>query len=161
MIGLITGTVWRVDKNCALIETSAGIGYELHCPMRTLATLERDFMPHRRTARLHVDTEMRDSMIRLYGFLAHADKACFRLLQSVHGVGARMALTLLSDFDALQLAQACRAGDDKAFTATPGIGTKIARRLITELGEKVETLLAEEDSASTLDNSLNPDGAAT
>jgi Holliday junction DNA helicase RuvA len=83
---------------------------------------------------------VREDHIHLYGFIDEAERSAFRLLTTVQGVGAKLALAILSTVSADMLAQAIAAGDRAALTQAPGVGPKLALRLLTELKDKVATL---------------------
>ena len=86
---------------------------------------------------VHVETQFKAESLTLYGFEASAERSWFRLLQTVQGVGARVALALLSALTPDQLAQAITAKDKAAFTQASGVGPRLAQRLISELQGKV------------------------
>jgi len=131
LIARLRGRVDGVDEDTAVIDVG-GVGYEVHCSVRTLANLAVGA-----PADLHVETHMREDRIVLYGFAERAEREWFRLLQHVQGVGARMALALLGALPPAGLAQAISAGDATALKRAPGVGPRVAQRLISELRDKV------------------------
>lgn len=132
MIGKLKGRVDEVGMDHAIIDVN-GVGYEVHCAPRTIAS-----MPQKGEAvELHVETMMRETEIRLYAFMSRQEREWFRLLQTVQGVGAKVALAVLSALSPLELANAIAFKDVKAITRAPGVGPKVAQRLIMELKDKV------------------------
>lgn len=130
MIGRLAGRVEEIGADHAVIDVH-GVGYVAFCPARTLERLTRG-----EAAVLFIETVVREDMIRLYGFLAAADRDWFRLLQSVQGVGAKVALAILSTLQGDALAQAIALQDKAAVARTPGVGPKLAARLVAELKDK-------------------------
>ncbi|MGO9545986.1 MAG: Holliday junction branch migration protein RuvA [Rhodomicrobium sp.] len=135
MIGKLRGTVDAVGADHALIDVG-GVGYEVACSSRTLAALPQPGEP----VTLSIETHVREDAIKLYGFLSEAERGWFRLLQSVQGVGAKVALSILSTLDAGQLATAIALQDRAMVTRAPGVGPKVALRIVNELKDKVPPL---------------------
>jgi holliday junction DNA helicase RuvA len=131
MIGKLRGAVDAVGADHAIIDVG-GVGYEVACSSRTLAALP----PPGEPATLSIETHVREDAIKLYGFLSEAERGWFRLLQSVQGVGAKVALSILSTLDIGQLAQAIAMQDRAAVTRAPGVGPKVALRIVNELKDK-------------------------
>ncbi len=132
MIAKLTGLVDSIDGESLIIDVG-GVGYALACSRRT-----RDRMPSPGgTAALFVETIIRDDRIVLYGFGDAAERAWFRLLMTVQGVGARIALGLLSTFAPDEIARAVAAQDKTLLTRAEGVGPKLAARLVNELKDKV------------------------
>lgn len=129
MIGRLKGTVADVGE-VAIIDVG-GVGYEVHMPTRDLATL----VPGEAVT-IVVETVVREDMIRLYGFREAASRDWFRLLQSVQGVGAKVALAVLSVLPPDALAAAVMAGDLAAIQRAPGVGKRVAERIASELKTK-------------------------
>lgn len=130
MIGRLAGTVEELGTDHAVIDVH-GVGYVAFCPARTLDRLTRG-----EAAVLFIETVVREDMIRLYGFSAAADRDWFRLLQSVQGVGAKVALAILSTLQGDALGQAIALQDKAAVARTPGVGPKLAARIVAELKDK-------------------------
>ncbi|MEN8722632.1 MAG: Holliday junction branch migration protein RuvA [Alphaproteobacteria bacterium] len=132
MIALLTGILAaRADDHC-IIDVN-GVGYATFCSSRTL-----DQLPMVGEAvRLHIDTHVREDHIHLYGFMADGERQWFRLLQSVQGVGARVALGILGTLSADELAQSIATQDKAMVGRAQGVGPKLAQRLVTELKDKV------------------------
>lgn len=135
MIAHLTGQVFDIGEDSVIIDVG-GVGYLLHCSTRTLANLPA---VGDRVA-LQVETQFRAESLTLYGFETAAERSWFRLLQTVQGVGARVALALLTALSPDQLAQAIIAKDKAAFTQASGVGPRLAQRLISELQNKVGEL---------------------
>lgn len=130
VIGRLKGTVDEIGEDHAIIDVH-GVGYVAHCPARTLASLTRG-----QAAVLAVETVVREDMIRLYGFAEPVEREWFRLLTSVQGVGAKVALALLGTLTASELANAVALQDKAMVARAPGIGPKVAQRIVAELKGK-------------------------
>jgi Holliday junction DNA helicase RuvA len=136
VIGRLSGLVVEraADGTCVL--DVQGVGYEVTVPVRTLPSLPAP--PERVT--LHVHTHVREDALKLFGFDGEADRAAFRVLQSVAGVGTKLAMSVLSELDAAALSQVVARSDYKRLTAISGIGKKTAERMVLELRDKVSAL---------------------
>jgi Holliday junction DNA helicase RuvA len=108
------------------------VGYEVACSSRTLANLPAPGEP----VTLSIETHVREDAIKLFGFLSESERGWFRLLQSVQGVGAKVALSILSTLDAGQLSQAVALQDRAMFARASGVGPKVALRIVNELKDK-------------------------
>lgn len=135
MIAHLKGQVFDIGEDSVIIDVG-GVGYLLHCSARTLAGLPA----LGEAVALQVETQFRAESLTLYGFETAAERSWFRLLQTVQGVGARVALALLTALSPDQLAQAIIAKDKAAFTQASGVGPRLAQRLISELQSKVGEL---------------------
>jgi Holliday junction DNA helicase RuvA len=135
MIGKLRGIVDTIGADHAIID-AGGVGYEVACSSRTLAALPQPGEP----VTLSIETHVREDAIKLYGFLTQAERAWFRLLQSVQGVGAKVALSILSTLDIGQLASAIALQDRSMVTRAPGVGPKVALRIVNELKDKAPPL---------------------
>jgi Holliday junction DNA helicase RuvA len=131
MIGKLSGVIDSYGEDWVILDVS-GVGYQVYCPARTLQTLPQVGEP----ARLSIETYVREDMLRLYGFASDLEREWFRLLQTVQGVGARVALGLLGTFKPGDLATAIALQDKAALARAPGVGKKVAERLVTELRDK-------------------------
>ncbi len=136
MIGKLTGLVDSSGDGWAIIDVS-GVGYLVHCSGRSLANLPGAG----ETVSLLIETHVREDHIHLYGFLQEAERDWFLLLSTVQGVGARMALTILSALPPLELIQAIAAQDESMLTRANGVGPKLAWRIATELKDKAGKLV--------------------
>ncbi|HKU93729.1 MAG TPA: Holliday junction branch migration protein RuvA [Vineibacter sp.] len=130
MIGKLRGVIDSVADDSCLVDVG-GVGYVVFASSRTL----RDLAPGRE-ATLLIETIVREDAIALYGFLAVAERDWFRILTTVQGVGARVALSLLSTLAPDQLANAIVAQDKASLNRAAGVGPKLAARLLTELKDK-------------------------
>jgi Holliday junction DNA helicase RuvA len=135
MIGRLCGTAEQIEDGRCLIDVS-GVGYVVFCSARSLAALPAP--PARAT--LLVETQVREDAITLFGFIDPAERDWFRLLTTIQGVGAKVALNLLSALPPDQLASAIAASDRGAITRAPGVGPKLAARLISELRERIAAM---------------------
>ncbi|GAB0116401.1 Holliday junction branch migration protein RuvA [Acidisoma sp. 7E03] len=136
MIGSLRGTVESQDEGHCVIETAGGVGYLVQASSRTLASLP----PSPAVVRILVETFVREDAITLYGFATGAERAWFRLLTTVQGVGPKVALAILSALSADELSFAIASGDRSALGRASGVGPKLAARLALELKEKAGTL---------------------
>ena len=131
MIASLRGTVEALDEDRCVVDVN-GVGYLVMASTRTLAALPQP--PG--VARLLVETQVREDAIALYGFAEPSERDWFRLLLTVQGVGARVALNLLSALSPADLVRAIAAGDRGSLTRAAGVGAKLAVRLLSELRDK-------------------------
>jgi Holliday junction DNA helicase RuvA len=136
MIGSLRGTVESQEEGHCVIETAGGVGYLVQASSRTLASLP----PAPAMVRILIETFVREDAITLYGFATGAERAWFRLLTTVQGVGPKVALAILSALSADELSFAIASGDRTALGRASGVGPKLAARLALELREKAGTL---------------------
>lgn len=137
MIASLTGRVAATEERSCVIDV-AGVGYRVHASTRTLAALP---VPPA-LAHLLVETQLRDDSIVLYGFSDPGERTWFRLLTAVQGVGAKLALGILSTLSPADLAVAVAAGDRAWLMRSPGVGARLAQRLLGELREPAAALPA-------------------
>lgn len=135
MIAKLKGRVDSVGDDWAVIDVG-GVGYLVFCASRTLGRLPAAG----EAVEVFVETHVREDHIHLYGFLSDAERACFRLLTTVQGVGAKVALAILSVGAPEQLAQAIAAQDKALFARANGVGPKLAQRIVSELKDKAAHL---------------------
>lgn len=133
MIGMITGQVVHLSAPTATIMTTGGVGYEIELPVADFCTLQ-----HGNQATLFTHLVVREDAQLLFGFDQHNKREIFRKLIKINGVGAKMALAILSTLGIDELCQAISHDDDKALTRVAGIGKKTAQRLIIELKGKLD-----------------------
>jgi holliday junction DNA helicase RuvA len=137
MIGKLTGMVDSVGEDFVVLDVH-GVGYLVHCSARTLQELPAAG----KAVALAIETHVREDQIRLFGFLSTAEREWFRLLQTVQGVGTKVALAILSTLRPADLATAIAMRDKAAITRAPGVGPKVAERIVTELKDKSPALAA-------------------
>ncbi|MAZ02338.1 MAG: Holliday junction branch migration protein RuvA [Sneathiella sp.] len=132
MIAKLTGKLDSVGEDWIVIDVG-GVGYLVFCSGRTL----RNLPEAGGIVSLHIETHVREDHIHLYGFDGVAERAWFLLLQTVQGVGARVALGILSLYAGDELTQIVAAQDKTALTRVSGVGPKVAGRITAELKDKV------------------------
>ncbi|TWG98023.1 Holliday junction DNA helicase subunit RuvA [Mesorhizobium sp. J18] len=136
MIGKLKGLVDEIGEDYCVIDVG-GVGYVAYCPARTLSALGGIGT----AVTLFIETYVREDMIRLYGFQTALEREWFRLLQNnVQGVGAKVALAILSTLAAPELANAIALRDTAMIARAPGVGRKVAERIVTELRNKAPAL---------------------
>jgi Holliday junction DNA helicase RuvA len=133
MIGWLSGTIRELDPAGSVLLDIGGIGYDISVNLQTLCKLKQG-----ERAELSIHTHVREDQITLFGFSNNSERSMFRKLTSVSGIGARMALNLMSGMPADDLVAAIENADDLAIARTPGIGKKTAQRLILELQGKLD-----------------------
>ncbi|TQV81738.1 Holliday junction branch migration protein RuvA [Denitrobaculum tricleocarpae] len=131
MIGKLTGKLDSSGDDWAMIDVG-GVGYVVFCSGRTLSRLPLAG----ETASVLIETHVREDHIHLYGFIDQGERDWYRLLSTVQGVGAKMALSILSTLGPEELLQAIAAQDKTSLTRASGVGPKIAGRIASELKEK-------------------------
>jgi Holliday junction DNA helicase RuvA len=136
VIGKITGRVDYVAEDHALIE-AGGIGYVVFAATATLGALR----PGAMTA-LYTELVVREDSLTLYGFATLAEREWHRLLTSVQGVGARLGLAILGALGSDAVGRALALGDATAIRAAPGVGPKLAARIVNELKDRAPTVMA-------------------
>ncbi len=132
MIARLAGTVDSVGPDGAVIDVG-GVGYLAFCSTRTIARLP----PPGGAARLLIETHVREDHIHLYGFIDAAERDWFRLLTTVQGVGARLALAILSAVAPEALVLTIVAQDKAMLTRADGVGPRLAARIVNELRDKI------------------------
>jgi Holliday junction DNA helicase RuvA len=135
VIAKLRGILDSTGDDWAVVDVG-GVGYLVYCSERTLARLPEPGS----AVSLEIETHVREDHIHLYGFLGAADRAWFRLLTTVQGVGARVAMAIQGVLGADELAQAVAMGDRASLTRAPGVGPKLAQRILTELKDKVDAI---------------------
>ncbi len=134
MIARLAGRVVEIGEQHLVLDVH-GVGYLVFTPARLLANLRIGD-----EAVLLIETHVREDHIHLYGFAERTERELFRMLTAVSGVGAKLALALLSVMDAPDLQLAIAAGDRKALTRASGVGGKLAQRIVNELADRLGTL---------------------
>ena len=149
MIGKLKGTLEEIGEDYALIDVH-GVCYVAFCSMRTLSRLGSPG----EAAVLYIETYVREDQLKLFGFETTLEREWFRLLQSVQGVGAKVALAVLSTLTASELANAIALQDKATVSRAPGIGPKVAQRIVAELKNKVPALGGDAGEAMGLKQEL-------
>jgi holliday junction DNA helicase RuvA len=138
MIGKLKGTVDEIAEDHCIVDVH-GVGYVAYCSTRTLAGISAG-----EAVILFIETYVREDMIRLYGFRSQLEREWFRLLQNnVQGVGAKVALAVLSTLTPSELANAIALRDITMVARAPGVGKKVAERIVTELRTKAPAYAGE------------------
>ena len=132
MIAHLRGKLLAKHPNQVVVET-AGVGYEVSISVPTFSELPANGSE----VALHIHTHVREDVIALYGFLRPAEKQLFEKLMTVSGIGAKLAITILSGMAADEMAGAIRGNDVARLTRIPGIGKKTAERMVLELRDKL------------------------
>jgi Holliday junction DNA helicase RuvA len=135
MIGKLTGRLDSIAFNAVIVDVG-GVGYEVMVGARTLTSLP----PVGETVTFAIDTHVREDEIRLFGFATEHERAWFRALQTVQGVGARIALAVLGTLSAGEVANAVALQDKGQVARAPGVGPKVAARIVAELKDKMPSL---------------------
>jgi Holliday junction DNA helicase RuvA len=131
MIGKLRGTVDSYGEDWVILDVG-GVGYQVFCSARTLQALPQPG----EAASLAIETYLREDVIRLYGFASEAERGWFRLLQTVQGIGSRVALGILGALKPADLASAIALQDKATLARAPGVGKKVAERIVAELRDK-------------------------
>ena len=134
MIALLNGRVEGIEADRCIVDVN-GVGYLVQASTRTLGAL-----PQQAQVRLHIEMQVREDAITLFGFAEAAERDWFRLLTTVQGVGGRVALNLLSALSPAELAAAVATGDKASLSRASGVGARLALRILTELRDKAGAL---------------------
>lgn len=127
----IEGTVSEIEPNLLVIDCG-GVGFEINTSQNTISSVRRG-----ERAKLYVTESIREDCFDLYGFASRSERRSFELLIGVSGVGPKAAVSILSSSTPETLAMAVLTGDEKALTVAPGVGKKLAQRVILELKDKL------------------------
>jgi Holliday junction DNA helicase RuvA len=131
MIGKLKGIVDAYGEDFIILDVG-GVGYQVHCSARTLQALPSPGEP----VTLSIETHVREDQIRLFGFASDIEREWFRLLQTVQGVGAKVAMSVLGTLKPSELASAVAMRDKAMVARAPGVGPKVAERIVTELKDR-------------------------
>ena len=137
MIARIEGLLIDLSPTRVVIDVN-GVGYDLHIPLSTFTELP----DLGKTVALHVHTHVRENAVQLYGFATLAERASFDLLLLANRVGPRLAQTIVSGLAPAELLSAIRSANGAVLRAVPGIGAKMAERMLLELRDRVDELAA-------------------
>ena len=146
MIGRLRGLLVTKSPPWLMIEVGGGVGYELEAPMSTFY----DLPEVGREVTLFTHYAQKEDSVSLYGFLRESERRLFRDVQKVTGIGAKIALAILSGVSVDEFARLVQAGDVTALTRIPGIGKKTAERMVVELRDRAAGLIGGPVSASEL-----------
>ena len=137
MIAHLRGRLLSKQPQQVIVE-AAGVGYDVAISVSTYTSLPTEGAE----VALHIHTQVREDTLALYGFLERNDKRIFERLITVSGVGPKLAITIQSGLPADRLVAALRAQDHATLTRIPGVGKKLAERLVVELKDKLEDVAA-------------------
>jgi holliday junction DNA helicase RuvA len=149
MIGKLRGTIDSYGEDFVILDVG-GVGYQVHCSARSLQALPATG----EAATLSIETHVREDQIKLYGFTSDLEREWFRLLQTVQGVGAKVALAVLGTLRPSELASAIAMRDKATVSRTPGVGPKVAERIVTELKDKAPKFAALDPAVVRLSGAL-------
>ena len=130
MIGKLKGSIDALGQAHVIVDVH-GVGYEVHASARTLRQLQVG-----QEVSLAIETHVREDAIRLFGFASETERAWFRTLQTIQGVGSKVALAVLSTLSSEELANAIALQNWAAVEQSPGVGKKLAQRIVAELKDK-------------------------
>lgn len=159
----LEGVVSDIEQNLIVLDC-AGIGFAVNASMNTIASVQSGEI-----AKLYISESIREDAYDLFGFASKEEKRCFEMLIGISGVGPKAAISILSSNTPGTLALAVLNGDVKALTAAPGIGKKIAQRIVLELKDKIskesaaggfESTLPAAAPAQTAENTAQADAIA-
>jgi holliday junction DNA helicase RuvA len=150
MIGKLKGIVDSYGEDYVILDVN-GVGYLVHCSPRTLQELARVG----EAATLSIETYVREDQLRLFGFSTDIEREWFRLLQTVQGVGAKVALAVLGTLKTADLATAIAMRDKAMVARTPGVGPKVAERIVTELKDKAPAYTDVDPALARLSGALD------
>ncbi|MBL7032603.1 MAG: Holliday junction branch migration protein RuvA [Candidatus Delongbacteria bacterium] len=132
MFDYIKGQI-TVNRNTTLVVENQGIGYRVRCSLRTAVTLPRDC-----EAQVYIHQHTVQEQTQLFGFAATDERDLFLQIIAISGIGPKVALAVLSTMSSAELLRAVHLGDEASFTAVPGVGKMTAKRLLLELGKKLQ-----------------------
>lgn len=155
MIGKLKGVIDEIGDDYVLVDVH-GVCYVTFCSARTLSRIGSVG----EAVTLFIETYVREDQLKLYGFISGDERGWFNLLQSVQGVGARVALAILSTLSAGEVSNAIALGDKTAVSRAPGVGPKVATRIVNELKNKVPAGLSGSDSDGVAFRQEVSEGAA-
>jgi Holliday junction DNA helicase RuvA len=150
VIGKLKGLIDSYGEDYVILDVQ-GVGYQVHCSARTLQALPQAG----EAAVLSIETYVREDQIKLFGFRSDMEREWFRLLQTVQSVGAKVALAVLSTLPPADLANAIALRDKAAVARTPGVGPKVAERIVTELKDKAPAFASVDPVVAQLAGSID------
>ncbi len=131
VIGKLKGVIDTLGKNSIILDVQ-GVGYLVNCSLRTVSCLPQSG----NVVVLSIETHVRETEIKLFGFLDDRERDWFRLLQNVQGVGAKLALAILGTLTPEELDSAISLQNEAIVSRSPGVGLKVAQRIVAELKDK-------------------------
>ena len=149
MIGKLRGVIDSYGESHVLLDVH-GVGYLVHCSARTLQALP----PTGEATTLSIETHVREDQIKLFGFASDLEREWFKILLEVQGVGTKVALGVLSTLRVAELANAIALGDRAQLSRTPGVGPKLAQRIVTELKDKAPAFASVDPAVIRLQGDL-------
>ncbi|MEP0519329.1 MAG: Holliday junction branch migration protein RuvA [Hyphomicrobiales bacterium] len=149
MIGKLKGVIDSYGDDWVIVDVQ-GVGYQVHASTTTLQSLPQIG----EAATVSIETHVRETEIKLFGFASGAEREWFRLLMTVQGVGAKVALAILSTLRASDLASAVALQDKAMVSRAPGVGPKVAQRIVTELKDKTPALSGAASAELSLQSDL-------
>ncbi|MEO1198112.1 MAG: Holliday junction branch migration protein RuvA [Pseudomonadota bacterium] len=155
MIGKLSGRLDSRGEDWVIVDCQ-GVGYVVFCSARTLSSVPSDG----EAISLAIETHVREDMIRLFGFQSDAERDWFRLLNTVQGVGAKVALAILSTLSAGDLASAVAMQDKAMVARAQGVGPKVAQRIVSELKDKAPAMAGVAAPATGLGAALANEAAS-
>ncbi|EJF91742.1 Holliday junction branch migration protein RuvA [Bartonella tamiae] len=138
MIGKLKGLVDTIDEDHIILDVQ-GVGYVVFLPLRVFGSLPEQGQK----IELFIETQVREDAIRLFGFKAKSEQLWFRLLQNVQGVGAKVALAIIGTLSPSEIANAIALRDIAMISRAPGVGKRVAERIVSELKNKAPALSVE------------------
>ena len=155
MIAYVRGLLDHKEPNRVIVDVS-GIGHEIFVPLSTYQQLPAIGAQ----VKLHTHHHVREDTMQLYGFLSTEEKEIFEMVLSISGVGAKVALSILSSIPVDAFRRAVAQGDMKALTKIPGIGKKSAERMVLELKDKIGKVQLDERMAKILETESGSDAVS-
>lgn len=155
MIGQLKGIIDQIEDDYIIIDV-AGVGYVVSCSGKTISQIGAVGS----ATKILIETHVREDQITLFGFASSEEKRWFKMLQNVQGVGAKVALAILSAFTPSNINNVIMAQDAAAFKPVAGVGPKLAARLLTELKGKVGFIANGADAVQLSVSSAANEGAA-
>jgi len=156
VIARLEGVLRNVAPTCVVVDV-AGVGYEVNIPLSTFTELPDEGEP----VVLRIYTHAREGAIQLFGFLTESERAAFTLLLRANRVGPKLAQTVLSGISPVELFEAIQLGKVAVLRAAPGVGSKMAERILLELRDRTGELAAILTSAGELEPSLEGEDPST
>lgn len=150
MIGKLKGVIDSYGEDYVIVDVQ-GVGYQVHCPARVMQALPQPG----EAATLSIETYVREDQIKLFGFASDLEREWFRVLQTVQGVGAKVALSVLGTLKPSELATAIATRDKAAVARSPGVGNKVAERIVTELKDKAPAVASIDPAVVQLAGALD------